>query len=181
MIMPKFILISIMVLSLQSWSSVNLEAVAQEKVPVMGNKVKVDYIQIEEKKGKKKEKREIAEGELLAVSPDTLYVSGNKYISGEQGVFAIENVSVRKIEVELYPSGSGKVVLWTVLGTLSTASHGIGLILSAPVWIIVGTICSATLSASNDREFSQFEFEWEELRQYARYPQGLPPNFQPPK
>jgi len=177
--MRKFVLISIMLVSLQSGSSINLEAVAPEKVPLMGNKVKVDYIQIEEKKGKKKEKREIAQGELLAVSPDTLYVLGNKYISGEQGVFAIENVSVKKIEVELYPSGSGKMVLWTVLGTLSTASHGVGAILSFPVWIIVGTICSVTLSNSNDKEFK--EFEWEELRQYARYPQGLPANFQPPK
>ncbi|EQB63221.1 MAG: hypothetical protein RBG1_1C00001G0800 [candidate division Zixibacteria bacterium RBG-1] len=176
--MPKFILISIIVLSLQSWSSVNLEAVAQEEVPVLGYKIKVDYIRVEEEKGKKKEKKKKVQGELLAVSSDTLYVLSYDWL------FAIEKASVRKVEVELSPSISGGLWVWTLVGTASTLSHGYFLFASAPVWLLVGSVTAASASSKSSKlklREAELQFQWEDLRRFARYPQGLPPNFQPPK
>lgn len=175
--MPKFLLISIMVVSLQSWNSVNLEAVAQEKVPVLGYKIKVDYIRVEEEEGKNKEKKKKVQGELLAVSSDTLYVWSNDWL------FAIEKTSVRRVEVEFVPSISVGLWAWTLVGTVSTLSHGYFLIASAPLWLLAGAVTASTASKSGKLKLreAELQFQWEDLRRFARYPQGLPANFQPQK
>ena len=57
-------------------------------------------------------------------------------------------------------------------GALSTASHGVGLIISFPVWILIGSISTATQSYTPIQKFPVKS--WDELIKYARFPQGLP-------
>ena len=63
--------------------------------------------------------------------------------------------------------------LWTLLGTLSTGSHGFFLILSAPVWILTGTV--AAVNQSRQPVLTYPRQGWAGWRAYARFPQGLPP------
>ena len=123
-------------------------------------------------------------GELLAIGEDSVFT-----LSGET-VTATALASVQRAKLEVYDSRSGVVAGVAVLGTLLTATHGFGLILTAPLWVIVGTVSSAGLShegkhrietpvrhdettvASNPGPARE---SWRDLRLYARFPQGMPP------
>ncbi len=106
------------------------------------------------------------DGELVAVDKDSLYVLS------DGGLDAVALSSIRKAKLMSYRSGSGEPALWTLLGTLSTASHGVGLIITAPVWILVGSSIAA--GQSHAPELKRPEHAWAELRAFARFPQGLP-------
>ena len=69
------------------------------------------------------------------------------------------------------------MALWTVAGTLSTASHGVALLLSAPAWIIGGSV--ATTKVSHAPLITYPSRPWSDLARYARFPQGLPIGLDP--
>ncbi len=60
--------------------------------------------------------------------------------------------------------------MWTILGSVSTLSHGVALGLTPPLSAIAGS--SATASASTSPRIRSLDPA--ELRPYARFPQGLP-------
>lgn len=113
------------------------------------------------------------EGELLAVEEDELWVEP------DEGP-AIQQVARRDVElatVYVRSNESGELAGWTVLGTLSTLSHGSLALLGAPVWLAVG-VPSATLESSGARADVTGR-GMDALFQYARYPQGLPDAIRP--
>src|SRR5262245_46028296 len=81
--------------------------------------------------------RTVVEGELLAVNEDSVWVLAH------EGTRAFSARSVRKGTLTAYDPKAGTLGNWTLVGTLSTASHGVVLLISAPVWILTGTIATA--------------------------------------
>lgn len=118
----------------------------------------------------------VAAGELLAVDRDSLVL-----LSGRT-VRTVPMNSISSMFVTGYDASAGGMAAWTVLGTLSTITHGVGLILSAPVWLLVGTISSVSYSYTPRESVTRRDLDHpvsaaraiERLRMYARYPQGLP-------
>lgn len=82
--------------------------------------------------------------------------------------------SVGKAEVRTASNGLPSAITWTVIGALAGISHGYWFIISGPVWAAVG-IPSAFWAAANDR----MQGKCQELRPYARYPQGMPELIRP--
>jgi len=105
-------------------------------------------------------------GELLAVSPEQVYVLTAR------GMRAVPTAEVHDVSIRLYDSGWGWLAGWTALGTVSTASHGVFLVFSAPLWLVVGI--SATANASSRSSIPIRGPGLPGLWQFARFPAGLP-------
>ena len=108
-----------------------------------------------------------AEGELLAVSADTIW------IMGDSGGIVVGTATVKQGKLTAYDSRSGAVAGYTALGVVSTISNGLLLIFSAPLWIITGTVAGANQSRVPERRVPALQ--WVDLAPFARFPQGLPP------
>lgn len=114
------------------------------------------------------------EGELIAVGDDTVFVLTTD--SAAWSLVAIPRSDDLTAKLGTYDPATGGIVAWTFLGTVSTMSHGINLILSAPVWIITGTVVTNTQARTAIERYpgdSPWD-AWDELRVFARFPQGLP-------
>lgn len=106
------------------------------------------------------------DGELLAVDRDSVFVLTRA------GVASVALGSLDRAKLTAYRSGQGSLAAWTILGVLSTASHGIVLILSAPVWMLVGT---GAATAESFVPQQTVRGPWlDRLRAFARFPQGIP-------
>ncbi len=115
------------------------------------------------------------EGEFLAVEEDTVFILTAQDTLGR--VVAMPKGKIEKARLGTFDPNMGGLVVWTLFGTLSTVSHGIGLILTAPVWIITGSIVTGIHSRSAIEETGDMPWDtWPELKVYARFPQGLPDN-----
>jgi hypothetical protein len=79
---------------------------------------------------------------------------------------------VDNARLETYSSKHGWVLSWTVFGTLSTISHGIGLVLTAPIWLVVGGIATSAQSQVPIEKYPPKT--WDHLTMFARFPMGLP-------
>ena len=138
-----------------------VDTASLDEVPICGHEVAVEVT------GEGGGPRTI-EGELLAATQEGLA------LATERGVEAVPAGSVRSVEVRVLPSHSGAMAAWTVAGTLSSISHGVLLVVSAPVWLIAG-IGSAAGAEGRGVETSAFDAGL--LSQYARFPQGMPPGW----
>lgn len=112
----------------------------------------------------------VVEGEFLAVDGDSLIV-----LEPTGRVVAVPLDRVESGTVAHYDPESGKIGTWTALGIVSTLSHGIALIATMPLWIIVGTISTGGQAASALVRFDRTA-QPDALRAYARYPGGRPPD-----
>lgn len=106
------------------------------------------------------------DGELVALDRDTMFV-----LTATQLV-AVPVASVVDVKLTAYRSGSSWLAAWTLLGVLSTASHGLVLILSAPLWVVVGSI--STAAESYVPQETERGVAVARLRPFARFPQGMP-------
>jgi hypothetical protein len=110
----------------------------------------------------------LASGELLAVGEDSVFV-----LSAEGRVEAVARTEARTATIAWYDGQSGLTARWAAIGALSTLSHGFGLILSGPIWILTGTIAAGADSRA-PLVTVKYRTEWVEARAYARFPAGLP-------
>lgn len=108
------------------------------------------------------------EGELIALQADTVFVLTT------DGLRAVPIGDGDYLRVAGYDSEWGGIAGWTVTGTLSTATHGFYLVLTAPLWILVGTSSAAVASWAPIMRYPACDLE--ELAAYARFPQGMPPD-----
>jgi len=108
------------------------------------------------------------EGELIAIEAESLLVLEDR----AQALVSISLADVRKADLTGYAASSA-IASWTVLGTLSTASHGFFLLLSAPVWLVAGI--SASAAETYAPHVKRPPSSWEAMRPFARFPQGMPP------
>lgn len=110
-------------------------------------------------------KRE-ADGELIAVSDDSVWV-----LSQNEGV-VVSTASVKDGKLTAYAAQTGGLSGWTAVGTLSTLSNGAFLLFTAPLWLLVGG--SSIAGESRDAQRKSPPLTWSELAAFARFPQGLP-------
>jgi hypothetical protein len=115
-------------------------------------------------------------GEFLALGPDSLFVLTAARLE------AIPLADVHRAKVIFYDPRADVVGIWTAVGTLSTPSHGVGLLISAPVWLLLG--CSTTVVQRNNairnyprsNGYMQPAEKWSGMNRFARFPQGPPPD-----
>ena len=113
----------------------------------------------------------IAEGEFIAVSRNSVFV-----LTSEKLVVIPQN-QIKQGRLVTYDSKYGVLGIWTLLGVLSTPSHGVGLIISAPVWIVLGSVITSGQSYEPIETIPVKS--WDELRKFARFPQGIPKELDP--
>jgi hypothetical protein len=108
-------------------------------------------------------------GELIAISPDSIHVLS------ASNLVALSMTSTARVTLWGYDSQWHSLGTWTALGTLSAASHGLGLVATVPLlWIIPGSLFTG--AASRDAVVSTPHRTWQDLRPYSRFPAGLPPD-----
>jgi hypothetical protein len=107
-----------------------------------------------------------AGGELIAVGRDSVFV-----VAPAGTVTAIPKAAVQRATVAAFDAQWGRLAVWTLVGSLSTLSHGVGLLISLPVWVIGGSLATASASRAplHDDE------PWQDVQKFARFSQGLPP------
>lgn len=118
-------------------------------------------------------------GELMAVSPDSLWLSSQ----GRLRAFPLQGVE--RVDVEMHKWGGKRVFIWSLVAGLgsglaltgactsvSGASCG-GVLPSVGLsWALIGGISGLFLQRSSTRTLPM---TYEAIRPYVRYPQGLPP------
>jgi hypothetical protein len=119
---------------------------------------------------------EEAMGELIAVHDDSLYVLTSK------DLHAIAVDQIKRSRLFIYDSHLGSLQSWAFAGLLSTMSHGVFLILSAPMWLISGIAITAShsrqpLVSYDPGRNSLQRFNLDTIRAYSRFPQGMPKGF----
>jgi hypothetical protein len=105
-------------------------------------------------------------GELIALSSDSIFVANETF-------HALALSNIKSARLEAYNSQAGHMGALVGLGTLLTVSNGIGLLFTAPMWILGGG--TATIFQSYEPIIEYPEQELDRLQPFARYPQGLPP------
>lgn len=106
------------------------------------------------------------DGELIAIGPGPYL-----YVQVAETLGAIPVMRIAQADLYEYQSDGG-FFAWGLLGTLSTASHGFFLVLSAPVWIASSSIAAAVESRAPHLEYPGDAID--DFRPWARFPQGLP-------
>lgn len=115
---------------------------------------------------------EPVEGELITVGAASVTV-----LQEDGALRTVFRDEIVKAKLTTYHSRHGLLALWTALGALSTLSHGIVLVISAPFWILAGGL--VTVTASHQAGENPSWTGWNELRKFARYPQGMPEDASP--
>jgi hypothetical protein len=117
------------------------------------------------------------DGELLAVGKHGIALAAHRGSNDEDLI--ISETEIEKIRVRAYSNAAlaGALITWTAVGTLSTASHGVFLIFSAPIWTISGTATSIAAAEDSDQSAVVLGGAQAQLWQFARFPQGLPPSY----
>jgi hypothetical protein len=107
-------------------------------------------------------------GELVAVEPNRLWLLDGDNLS------AIERAEIEKVSIEIHASGAVLYGLATGAGLASAvATQGYMLLFGGPLWLGLGL--GTTLAESSANDVTIKPADWEHLREYARFPQGLPP------
>jgi len=107
-------------------------------------------------------------GEFIAVGDDSLFCLV------ENNLLSIPLQSISSATITTFNSHHGRIASCTLLGMLSTGSHGFGAVVSAPLWIIMGSISTSIRSHEPIKKYGRRD--WVELRKYARFPAGIPKN-----
>ncbi len=111
-------------------------------------------------------------GEFIAVSNDSVFV-----LTQAAEFRAVAQADAARALVASYASQYDLLAVWSLMGTLATASHGWFAIASAPVWLITGPIATASQSRAPLEDVTPDRgswVAWVDVSMYARFPQGLP-------
>jgi hypothetical protein len=107
-------------------------------------------------------------GELLGCDAQSVYLSLNLREGPGVPYARVPMDGTSEIRIE-QPSAAAAVVVWGTLGLLSTISHGLFAVGSAPAWA-VATSGAAAAAWNPGHNFA----DCDALRPYARFPQGVP-------
>ena len=140
------------------------------------------WIMVERETGSR---RQQLAGEFLALGPDSAFVLTAARLE------AIPLADVHRAKVVFYNPRADEVGIWTAWGSLSTLSHGVGLIFSLPLWVGVGSSLTVMQRNSAIEDYphggddGQAAERWAGMNRFARFPQGPPPDIRtlslPPK
>jgi hypothetical protein len=129
------------------------------------------WLELELRPGVASKSSRHVEGEFLAVGPDSFVRILTEDSVSTLSVFSIERARLTGYDVEQ------TVGLWTFPGFLLTASNGWALALTAPVWLLTGTL--TTWNVWGKAKTFHPRRSWNDVRLYARYPAGWPPDLDP--
>lgn len=107
------------------------------------------------------------EGELIAID-DTAY-----HVLTAGGLRSVPRSSTHRITVVAYGTSPASIAIWASVGGLSTLSHGMFLVFTAPMWAVTGIVAAVGESGAG------LVHDADRARAFARLPQGLPPGFDP--
>jgi hypothetical protein len=110
----------------------------------------------------------VVAGELLAVERDSIFV-----LPPDGVVQAISIVGVGTAIVMAYQPQTEWISAWAALGTVSTISNGVFLVLTAPVWLVGGTVAANAESRAPLLKLKRGQ-SWDGVSIFARFPAGLP-------
>jgi hypothetical protein len=96
------------------------------------------------------------------------------YVLSEAGVLAVPAQSVERARLRGYAPDKEGMVFWTVVGSVSTVSHGFFLLASLPTWIACGSLATAGQSRSGLMDYRPEKAAIGDLAMYARFPAGIP-------
>lgn len=112
------------------------------------------------------------EGELITIDNSTLNVLTKENESNQLRSIAMADVKSFKL-MYAQPKKYG----WTIpVSALVTLSHGYFAVFTAPINLIVTSI--TTVRGANAFTYTEKSMSWEDLKMFARFPQGLPPNIE---
>jgi hypothetical protein len=111
--------------------------------------------------------RPLAEGELIAVDETAFHVLTRA------GLRSVPRATGGRMVVVGYGAAVGKLDAWAVAGGISTLSHGGFLLFTAPMWTVGGIV------ATRKEKAAGMVRDVDLARRFARFPQGLPPGFDP--
>lgn len=115
---------------------------------------------------------------------DSIYTAGGEFISFRDSVIYVltesEPVSIRYEKVisaslDVNTRLSDVFAAWTILGTLSTSSHGYYMFLTVPLWLSAGI--PSAITASRDGLYADYPSSiawWQGISRFSRFPQGIP-------
>ena len=111
------------------------------------------------------------EGELISIDEEALLVLP------KQGDLQIQSVPAENIKSFTLMYAQPKNYGWSIpVSVLITASHGVFAVFTAPINIVVTSVVTSRGQKAftyRDRDISM-----EELKMFARFPQGLPPQIE---
>lgn len=108
-------------------------------------------------------------GEFVAVGPDTVFVLTRR------GLHAIPRSTIEGARLGTYNSQWANLAYWVAGGTLLSASHGYYAAITAPLWIVIGSLTAAAVSRQPLEHVSgNSASRWLEVSKFARFPQGMP-------
>jgi hypothetical protein len=112
---------------------------------------------------------EITQGEFIGIYDTTCFIFDHTILIR----VPIDHISLASLKI--HEDDRGSLAVWTLLGTLSTISNGFYLLITAPLWIIAGTIITSTESNSGlfTEEYPDIGW-WRTVTRYSRFPQGIP-------
>jgi hypothetical protein len=139
-----------------------LHGVPVTKIPVRGYTVAVET----------QDNVDDCSGELIAVDGRSLYVDDAR------GRRSVALGTIKKVTLVLFRFGDGDghersgYLLWGILGSISTLTHGFFAILTFPGWVATTAVTTALPDDGPRRVVLEDRFN--RLWPLARYPQGLP-------
>lgn len=107
------------------------------------------------------------QGELIAID------AGAVHVLSENGFESVPRASIERLTAVRYSSPAGALAVWASIGAASTLSHGVNLIVTAPMWAIAGILAATREGRAG------LTHDLESARPFARFPQGLPDGFDP--
>lgn len=137
-----------------------------EDVPVKGHLVSLRRLKADGN-------YESVEGELLAVEARHLWLLIEKGKKRRR----IARKTIEAISVEVHPSDAEALGLWTGVGIATAASHGYFAALTIPVWLLFGLPSALSAAAGNDINVPLNKLDL--LKQWARFPAGMPGRHRP--
>jgi len=110
------------------------------------------------------EKAELG-GELIAIGKDSMYIANETFHS-------IAIFSIKSAQLVAYEPHTEEMGGLFILGTLSSISNGVFLLITAPMWIMGGSLTTRARSYEPIVEYPKKELS--RFAPFARFPQGLP-------
>ncbi len=108
------------------------------------------------------------EGELITVDTGSVTILDD---------YSHQCISVAKKDIESFSvryANPPQYIAWNVVNSLFTLTHGIVLLLTLPINITTMVIINR--NAQKAYEYEDSHINYEQLRMFARFPQGLPRN-----
>lgn len=109
-------------------------------------------------------------GELIAIDSSKMIILTDSTLGSKIVSFNLEQVSGFTLRYAQNEDYGFSIILLPAL----TISHGVFLIITAPINLIVSI--SAAVGGQNAFTYNESEISLDDLKMFARFPQGIPPN-----